>query len=731
MRNPKDQFEAWMKGVIWTCAILALSTPLLTTTAVPSVTYAKATFIQIFIEIAFAAWILLMLSNRRHRLNWRHPLVLALGIFVLALLVTLPFSADPFTSFWSIEMRMLGVFGLIHYAVLALMLASTLKTWSNWRIILIYSSIICLLVDLSGFYQMITTGASRVDSTMGNPLYFAAYVLLHIFIGLLLFTKEKNLYWKYALTAIIPFHIVGLILANSRGPLLALIAAVGSGALFYIFTASGRKKKLTYSIILIALIAIVAGSVYWLRLPGNREAGQFLPKPFQRVIYLKLQHERWNLWDYAWQGFKERPVAGWGLENSQMVVDKFYHPDDIVFGERWHNRFHNQYFEILNGTGIIGFAAYAALWFSLFYMLYRKYQTSDQREDQLAVGVLGMLFIAYLFQGITMFDLPVSMFILFMTIGFLISDTHQEAEKEKIPEMNPGIIFPIILFTIMILMAFFFSLRPLGKTMDEMKGHQSILGDRQLALKYFQKSLNASSPYNNDINLWMASATRLADQYLTVPMPDGAELAFFTARELAKTAQNKPLDSQAQLFNAFAQRFAASYDPSYKQSAIDAALATLAIIPQHPDAYEELAELHFALGEYESAHEYYQQALEHAFRPKDQGRIQFRIACLYATQGDYQTALEWLNKDHLGFAINNEPRLAWPLAIAAPEGENPEALEYTIAVLNHHKNHPEVIEALILLYHKAGNKQTVADNLKALYQLYPAMARQFEKQYLK
>ncbi|MBU0646645.1 O-antigen ligase family protein [Patescibacteria group bacterium] len=733
MRTKKDQFEMWMKGIIWSCAILALTTPLLTTTTVPSITYAKATFIQIFIEIACAAWILLILSSQKHRLNWRHPIILAIGIFLLALLVTLPFSVDPAKSFWSIEMRMMGVFGLAHYLLVALILASTIKTWANWRTLFLYSTFVCLIVDLSGFYQMITTGITRVDSTLGNPLYYAAYVLLHIFIGLLLFTREKNLYWKYALAAIISFHIVGLILANSRGPLLALIAAFGSGILFYIFTANSRRKKIKYSIILIALIALMAGSVYWLRLPGHRDAGQFLPNAFQRVIYLNLQHERLFLWNYAWQGFTEKPIAGWGLENSQMVVDKYYNPDDIVFGERWHNRFHNQYFEILNGTGVIGFAAYGLLWLSLFYALYRKYRTSEERDDKLAVGAVGMLFVAYLFQGITMFDLPVSMLVLFSVIGYLISETPKDSERENlIPEINPGVIMPVILFIIISLLAYYFSLRPLQKTAAEMKGHQIILNSRPAALGYFQEALSVHDPYNDDIRLWMSSATRLVDQYLTFPMPDGAELAYFTAEQMAITAQNKPYDSQAQLFNAFAQRFAASYNPEYRQAAIEAANATLAIIPQHPEGYEELAELYFALGEYELAHDYFQQALDHAFRPADKGRLQIRMASLIATQGDYEGALEWMIKPHNGFDQAKEPRLALPLAIAAPDGQpNQEALDHAIAVLKVHNTHPEVIEALILLYKKAGNEQTVADNLKALYQLYPAMAREFENQYLK
>jgi tetratricopeptide (TPR) repeat protein len=69
-------------------------------------------------------------------------------------------------------------------------------------------------------------------------------------------------------------------------------------------------------------------------------------------------------WGMAWEGFKERPLLGWGQGNYEYVFSKHFDPG--MYGEEpWFDRTHNIYFDWLVAGGILGFIAYLLLPLSL------------------------------------------------------------------------------------------------------------------------------------------------------------------------------------------------------------------------------------------------------------------------------------------------------------------------------------------------------------------------------
>ena len=157
------------------------------------------------------------------------------------------------------------------------------------------------------------------------------------------------------------------------------------------------------------------------------------------------------MWNMAWQGFKERPLLGWGPENYINVFDRHfdtrYFSPSAGFGA-WFDRAHSIYFDYLVETGILGLLSFIGIW-AVFYWYSLKLlisnnlqiiaQNFQQKRDSnkdvfdsrgllIQRALIFALPISYLVQGIVLFDiLPIYinlfMFLAFATYKFQISNT--------------------------------------------------------------------------------------------------------------------------------------------------------------------------------------------------------------------------------------------------------------------------------------------------------------------
>ena len=174
-----------------------------------------------------------------------------------------------------------------------------------------------------------------------------------------------------------------------------------------------------------------------------------------RLFDISLKAETWKhrtyMWNMAWQGFKERPLLGWGPENYINVFDRHfdtrYFSPSAGFGA-WFDRAHSIYFDYLVETGILGLLSFIGIW-AVFYwyslkllisnnlqIIAQNYrQKRDSNEDvfnsrglSIQRALIFALPISYLVQGIVLFDiLPIYinlfMFSAFATYKFQISNT--------------------------------------------------------------------------------------------------------------------------------------------------------------------------------------------------------------------------------------------------------------------------------------------------------------------
>jgi O-antigen ligase len=62
----------------------------------------------------------------------------------------------------------------------------------------------------------------------------------------------------------------------------------------------------------------------------------------------------------VYQGFKEKPVFGWGQENFNYVFNKYYNPA-MFDQEQWFDRAHNEFLDWLIAGGLPAFFLYISL----------------------------------------------------------------------------------------------------------------------------------------------------------------------------------------------------------------------------------------------------------------------------------------------------------------------------------------------------------------------------------
>jgi tetratricopeptide (TPR) repeat protein len=98
-------------------------------------------------------------------------------------------------------------------------------------------------------------------------------------------------------------------------------------------------------------------------------------------------------WSAAIDGFKDRPLLGYGPENHNLVWSAhldpgIYHLDTDVF-----DRTHNQYLELLATTGLIGTLAFLGIWLAIAVTLIRAYR--DERMSAASLALLSGLQVAY------------------------------------------------------------------------------------------------------------------------------------------------------------------------------------------------------------------------------------------------------------------------------------------------------------------------------------------------
>ncbi len=520
----------WLKAITYIGIYGGLLLPLVFVPVVifPFV-FSKHICFQVLIGLTFPAYIALAWAEPKYRPRWKAPLFIAIGFYFIALALSVVFAADPLRAWWGNQERMNGLFQVLHFFIWMVMTSSMLHTWKQWKNILMYEVALGVFMGCVSLLQLpfprllMFQAGPRVGGLLDNPIYMAAYQMFNLFFILMLWLKGAKSGTKIFLGIAAVVDIAAFLATQSRGGLVGLFIGLLAFGFFYSLMSTSKKAKIAI-VSVIAFIFVFYGVVYF-----NRTSKIVQDTGLARLVDLNATIDtRLIAWHIAWNGFIERPLTGWGLDNYHILFNKKYNPQSLEHGyyETWFDRSHNTLFDVLSMTGLFGMLAYIGVWWALFYSIFRAYR--KKWIDPAIASIILSLPIGYFVQNLFVFDQPAGFTMSYLLYGLVIAATsaefdglakHEDAVDKKIDAIHTDI--PVVTLVLVYMFSLFII------------WHGSILP--------WKASYYSIASNNNFSAGTMEESFRLAKIAAATPTPYLDEQIFLETQNLMKLVDNNSL----------------------------------------------------------------------------------------------------------------------------------------------------------------------------------------------
>jgi len=395
----------------------------------------KTPLLRSIVLVMLAAWIIRRLeiggghksdAEGPSRTLWERirqtPVLLPTLLLAAAYILSTVFSIVPRVSLWGAYIRRQGLYSNLSYMLIFLLLLDTLRTREQLNRLITIILLTSLPAALYGIVQHYGLDplpwggnvVTRVSSVAGNPIFIAAYLImvvpltlvrvLELFHRLLTDESDEALIGPALLAGAYLFllliQLITIVFSQSRGPWLGL----GAGLLFFVLIYALRQhvRWLTLSGIGLTL----AGSLFLVvfNLP-NTPLEPLREAPYIGRLGTVFQtgsgtgKVRVLIWEGAVNLIAANPVRtliGYGPEAMYVAYNPYYPPDlaHIEARNASPDRSHNETFDALVTTGLLGFAAYMFLFGSLVYYALRwleMLQTKQHRNAFIGAWIGGGL----------------------------------------------------------------------------------------------------------------------------------------------------------------------------------------------------------------------------------------------------------------------------------------------------------------------------------------------------
>jgi O-antigen ligase/tetratricopeptide (TPR) repeat protein len=565
------------------------------------------------VEILFGLWLILSLYNKRFRpkKSW---ILFFLAAFVFFSIISTIFGASPYRSFWSNYERMEGLITYLHLLTYFLVLGSALNSEKLWKGFFHTSIGVSFLVALYGLLQLtgeihIYQSDVRLDSTLGNASYLAIYMAFNIFLAFWYFVKEKEWYrWFYI--PLIVLELIVLYYTATRGTILGFVGGILS-IIFLVAIFSRQKKiKMAFTGFFAVVIILLAG--FWIiRDSSFIKQNQVLSRFANISLKETTTQSRFIIWGMSWEGFKERPLFGWGPENYNLIFNKFYKP--ILWNqEPWFDRAHNVFFDRLTMGGIFGLFFYLGLFISAFYyLLAKRKETGFSITDSI---VLTSLLIAYFFHNLFVFDNIVSYLMFFGILSYIhfrktCASAVELAAKEQI-SFDAGdtgkSFYSAVIVVVTVFSVYFINVPAILASRSLLNALAAAgSGDLQESMRNFEKSLSYNSFGSTETREHLTGlAMKVASAQNVDPLQKNKIFETASA-EMEKQVRKSPEDIRYLVFLGALYSKEQKYD-----KAVEILEKAITLSPKKQQLYFELGSAYLNKKEYDKAAEILKTAFE-------------------------------------------------------------------------------------------------------------------------
>lgn len=386
--------KTWLEHLLyWLIAAALISVLLAWRHIFMGLAFIKTMSFFAVVELALTVYLILLAQGKAKlpRLNLPN---LAVALLLVVFGITTIFAVHPYVSFWGSYNRIIGLVTWLHLGVFYYIVAGFLREPRDWNRLLqisIWASIPVLLYALGQYFHIPFIAPSetyRVESTIGNPVFLAGYlmILLPITVGYAISAKGDFNRWMFGVTGLL--QIIVLLLTGSRGGMVALFITIL--ALTTIYAVLHRKRYLFWWAGLFVVVSLVlAGVTQWQANSPVVRNNLVLRRISEINLTQSTSQTRLWAWREGIVAWTERPLLGWGLENYSIAQDQNYKPfmERYSIQETWFDRAHNIFVDSLVMTGIVGFLVLIFL-FGVMLMMAWRMSTRSKSEWERTVGLV-------------------------------------------------------------------------------------------------------------------------------------------------------------------------------------------------------------------------------------------------------------------------------------------------------------------------------------------------------
>lgn len=358
-------------------------------------------FFRVVVEFGALA-LVWALCFGREELDLRYePIFWALVAFVSAALLSAVFSPARDHSLFGDFERMGGAWAWLHLTLFFLLLR-TLRD-EEWSWVLNAALIVSIVVSVSAIFEHSSIASatrlsgsmlSASSSTVGNSGLLAGYLLFGIALAAYLASTSVRLRLLYLAAA--GFNLLGLVYAENRSTLIGLVLGGVTGSVIFAALHSAPRRRWIAPAGAIGLAFLVVGISAGIRAFPTSALTRSAPAVLQRLAFTNpggSDESRTMQWSAAIDGFKDRTLLGYGLENHNLVWSAHFDPGIYRLDTDIFDKTHNQYLELLATTGLIGTLAFLGIWLAIVVTLIRGYR--DERLSSASLAILSGLQVAY------------------------------------------------------------------------------------------------------------------------------------------------------------------------------------------------------------------------------------------------------------------------------------------------------------------------------------------------
>lgn len=471
------RFPVYLSNSILVLAGFILFAPLVTSNDFyyPDI-FLKSILFRVAAQLMVLLYVVLVVLSPSHRPRFNRIICALLAYFGLMLISSLPWiSVDAWSSWWGDFTRMGGMFTQLHLLAYFFVLAQTFKRERDWVALFTASLFFGILMGFSGLVQqlhldyirLLDPGDPRIRGATGNPIHFAAHMLLNLmivlwFVGrkdrqtiyplmakcwfsLLILLDVSLLVWDTASTSgaeilskgasffpIILFalilHAISLCWLFMRNNLhfgrlfLGLLGfyfffwmyqsqtrgamvgvLVSLAALLVLYLWAGSNKTTRWTSALIGLLVVLIVSIIVINRQSSWIQSHSALSRFVSISYEGALKSRSLAWKAAVRGMLHRPVYGWGLENYKNAFD-LYFPPPIFADPTFPEVWYDRAHNVVLDIGTMtGFPGLMS--FLIFYGLVFVFLMRRWfRTKDTASALIATLLLAYLIQALSSFD---------------------------------------------------------------------------------------------------------------------------------------------------------------------------------------------------------------------------------------------------------------------------------------------------------------------------------------